>query len=313
MGHRRSLSVLARATLILAATLLMIALLEGHSSDSLSQQPTAEAKNTSKQGTLSTFTFKLRAISHTAVSITGDIEISTDEAIVLGGKRYPSKLVRELQVDEIREAARLFSVEPPRNSSALHALYKTDIPATQKLLRGNTLCGDEDTTWIVSLTDDENPQVWNLAFFSGAREPDLDSLPGLCGTYRYQLFIPNTESARELDSFRPNAAAKSLTAAPGAIVCDNLATVRLVFDLYAAHWEDRVQDALTKGQATQLRGQSSPVPNPSAYGCSLLTPGTPVQVLNSDAFTTGIPRVVAKLPNGKPIRGVTLPSMLAKP
>jgi hypothetical protein len=113
-------------------------------------------------------------------------------------------------------------------------------------------------------------------------------------------------------AFHPNARAKSLSAAPGAIVCPNFASVRLVFSLYASHWEDAMQDAVTQGQATVLRGASAPAPDPALYGCSLLKPGTAVYVENTDAFTTGIPIVSAQLPDGSTIRGVTLPGMLGK-
>lgn len=113
-------------------------------------------------------------------------------------------------------------------------------------------------------------------------------------------------------SFHANAVAKSLTAAPGAIVCSDLATVQLLFKLYVTHWEDTNQDAATNGQSQDLRGKSAPTPDPKIYGCSLLVPGTPIQVENPDAFTTGIPRVTVKLPDGKLVHGITLPSMLGR-
>ena len=119
-------------------------------------------------------------------------------------------------------------------------------------------------------------------------------------------------SQPSLAAFHPNARAKSLSAAPGAIVCPDFASVRLVFSLYASHWEDTMQDAVTQGQATVLRGAFAPAPDPALYGCSLLKPGTAVYVENTDAFTTGIPIVSAQLPDGSTIRGVTLPGMLGK-
>ena len=111
--------------------------------------------------------------------------------------------------------------------------------------------------------------------------------------------------------FHPNAVARSLTAAPGAVVCADLQTVSVVFHLYAAHWEDSAADAMTKGQAGVVRGPAAPTPDPKLYGCSLLVPGTPVRVENADAFTTGFPRVTANLPDGTIIHGVTLPAMLS--
>ena len=111
--------------------------------------------------------------------------------------------------------------------------------------------------------------------------------------------------------FHPNAVAKSLKAAPGALVCSDLQTVSVVFHLYAAHWEDSTADAMTKGQAGVVRGPAAPAPDPKLYGCYLLVPGTPVRVENADAFTTGFPKVTAKLPDGTIIHGVTLPAMLS--
>jgi hypothetical protein len=112
--------------------------------------------------------------------------------------------------------------------------------------------------------------------------------------------------------FHPNAVAKSLAAVPGAIVCPDLASVKLVFDRYSDHWEDTGQDAVTNGQSRQLRGNPATEPHPEDFNCALVIPGTPIQVENADAFTTGIPMVSAKLPNGTMIRGVTLPGMLSK-
>jgi hypothetical protein len=112
--------------------------------------------------------------------------------------------------------------------------------------------------------------------------------------------------------FHPNAVATSFMAAPGAIVCQDFASLRLVFDLYSHHWEDTMQDKLTNGQSQVLRGPPSPTPDLKVHGCSLVRPGTPVYVENSDAFTTGIPKVSTKLPDGTMVRGVTLPKMLSK-
>jgi hypothetical protein len=111
-------------------------------------------------------------------------------------------------------------------------------------------------------------------------------------------------------TFYYNAVAKPVSLVPGAIVCPDFPRVSLVFDLYVDYGGDAIQDAMTHGQSTILRGPSAPAPDPTLYGCSLLKPGTGVYVKNSDAFTTGIPMVRAQLPDGTIINGVTLPSML---
>lgn len=111
--------------------------------------------------------------------------------------------------------------------------------------------------------------------------------------------------------FHPNAIAKSLTAAPGAIVCPDFASVRLLFGLYKNYWEDSMQDTMTNGQSRILRGPSAPAPDPALYGCSLLKPGTPVEARNGEGLLNGIPMVTAKLQDGTMIHGVTIPNMLS--
>ncbi len=134
------------------------------------------------------------------------------------------------------------------------------------------------------------------------------------------IYGPDLERFREAqggppaaptEQIHPNAVAKSLRAAPGAIVCSDLATVGLVFKLYSEAWEDAVQDSMTGGQSRAIRGQSASVPDPSLYGCSLLPPGTPVEAQNAGGALDGVPLVTAKLPDGTTVHGVTLPSMLS--
>jgi len=138
--------------------------------------------------TLPLLTSKLTAISRTAEAITGDIEYSTDNTITILNKSYPSTLVHVLRGREVENAARMFSISAPAaDSSALRALYRINIPADDKLLNGNTICGTANARWVVYLSDDENLDVWNVAFFSGDSEPNLESEANLCGTFRYQL------------------------------------------------------------------------------------------------------------------------------
>ena len=127
---------------------------------------------------------------------------------------------------------------------------------------------------------------------------------------------PTVENSQSHEvPFHPNAVAvvvshSGISTVPGTIVCPDLATVQLMFHLYNEAWEDGMQDQMTNGESRKIRGPSASTPNPSNYGCSLLAPGTPVQVNNPDAFTTGIPQITAKLPDRTYIQGITLPSML---
>jgi len=169
--------------------------------------------------------------------------------------------------------------------------------------------------------------------------PDPDSRQTLTAnpTIALPAFQPNAKAAAEV---RPGGA-------PGAIVCDDFPTIRMISELYSKHWEDGAQDAMTDGQAHILRGPSTPMPEPELYGCSLLPPGTPVQIVTgavrivcadsngsvrppragTDICDVGnlafqetagkledggfIKEVIAKRPDGRWIYGVTLPDMLS--
>ncbi len=99
-------------------------------------------------------------------------------------------------------------------------------------------------------------------------------------------------------------------AVPGAIVCDNLESVRLVASLYMQHWEDAEQDVMTHGASKVSRGPSSPAPKPSAYGCFLVPAGTPVQAIKS---LPGAVVLTARTSHGHTIRGVTQSNMVGQP
>jgi len=67
-------------------------------------------------------------------------------------------------------------------------LYR--IPASAKLVRGNTVCGDDDATWLLIVRENQFGADLTLEFFSGEREPNLDweiarQSRNLCGSYSY--------------------------------------------------------------------------------------------------------------------------------
>jgi TonB family protein len=107
--------------------------------------------------------------------------------------------------------------------------------------------------------------------------------------------------------FHPNGVAVQVSVVPGAIVCQDLASVHLVWKLYVDHWTDAMQDQLTNGGSRVLRGPSSPKPDPKVYGCSLLAAETPVEFEHT---LPGIVRVISKLADGRFIRGVTQENMV---
>jgi TPR repeat protein len=81
-----------------------------------------------------------------------------------------------------------------------------------------------------------------------------------------------------------------------------------VFSLYTAQWESAMQDAMTNGQSSLIHGQPSPAPDLEAYGCTLLSPGTPMMLEGGNI----VPVVTAKLSNGTIVKGVTLAGMVAQ-
>jgi hypothetical protein len=120
-----------------------------------------------------------RTASSTAQSITGDVAFSS-EKIVINFTSFPIARIRSLGPDQIRA---VFDAD-----SGTGGLYRLSIPADKKFLHHNTLCGAEETQWMVTFVAGRSLQ---LAFFSGATPPvftpdAIANSPSLCGTYSYQ-------------------------------------------------------------------------------------------------------------------------------
>jgi hypothetical protein len=93
---------------------------------------------------------------------------------------------------------------------------------------------------------------------------------------------------------------------PGAIICPDMQTWRFVFRQYGQHWTEDHQDTVTHGQSKLLRGDAAPSPDLETYGCALVSAGSSM-ILEANEI---VPIVSALLPNGRSIRGVTIPAML---
>ena len=122
-----------------------------------------------------------RATSNTAKSVTGDIGFS-DSKIGINFSTFIIANIRSLTPAELSAA-----FDADANTTAAGNLYRTDIPATKKFLHGRTLCGDEDTQWIVTYVNGRDLQV---LFFSSSHMPvfTLDAISSssdLCGLYTY--------------------------------------------------------------------------------------------------------------------------------
>lgn len=98
---------------------------------------------------------------------------------------------------------------------------------------------------------------------------------------------------------------RGLSVVPGAIVCPDYNTTSLMFDLYVHAWEDQMQDQFTHGQAELIRGKAASLPHLAAYRCSMIPPGTQVEVETGNS----VPVIDMRAGNAL-LRVVTLPGML---
>jgi len=122
-----------------------------------------------------------RAASSNAKSITGDLTLSV-EKILISFTTFPIAQIRPLQPAEIKAA---FDLDGEATGTG--SLYKLNVPATQKFLKKNSLCGAEDTQWMVTHAVGHDLQV---AFFSGPQVPiftpeAIATTTNLCGIYAY--------------------------------------------------------------------------------------------------------------------------------
>jgi hypothetical protein len=121
------------------------------------------------------------AVSKTAASITGDVTLG-GEKITIDFATFP---IAEIRTLKDAEAVALFPVEP--GAAGNGNVYRVSIPAAQKFLHKNTLCGGDETEWMVSFASGRSLE---LAFFSGKKMPEmtaeaLATTSSLCGTFTY--------------------------------------------------------------------------------------------------------------------------------
>ncbi|HEY5381316.1 MAG TPA: hypothetical protein VIJ65_03615 [Acidobacteriaceae bacterium] len=123
-----------------------------------------------------------RAQSSNAKSITGDLNFSATK-FTINFSTYTLAQIRTLQPADARA---LFNPDDP--SAGAENLYRLSIPDTKRFLHHNTLCGGEETDWIITYIEGRDLQ---LAFFSGPSIPTLTpeamaDNPRLCGVFSYQ-------------------------------------------------------------------------------------------------------------------------------
>ncbi|QMV20208.1 hypothetical protein GOB94_03900 [Granulicella sp. 5B5] len=123
-----------------------------------------------------------RAASKTAQSVTGDVYFGGDK-MAINFSSYVIAEIRDLKPAEVKATFDMDG-DPVEGGR----LYRLNIPGTKKFVHKNTLCGSEDTQWMVSYTDGRSLQ---LAFFSGTAMPVLTgegmmNATDLCGTFMYE-------------------------------------------------------------------------------------------------------------------------------
>jgi hypothetical protein len=122
-----------------------------------------------------------RAANSAAESITGDVAISGAK-ISINFSSFPIAQIRDLDPGEVSAAFDLDS-----GAGGGGSLYRLSIPASKKFLHRNSLCGAEDTQWMVAYVAGHSLR---LAFFSGQKMPvftpdAIANSTDLCGTFSY--------------------------------------------------------------------------------------------------------------------------------
>jgi hypothetical protein len=121
------------------------------------------------------------AASTNATSITGDIAIGKDR-VSIDFISYPLASIRTLKPVEV---SAVFDADVNAGISGM--LYRLRVPAAQRFLHKNSLCGGEDTQWMATYVTGHTLEV---AFFSGDDMPvftfdAISKSTDLCGTFAY--------------------------------------------------------------------------------------------------------------------------------
>lgn len=122
-----------------------------------------------------------RPANTAAKGITGDVAFA-GQKIAIDYTSFTIAQIRELTPSEAKAAFTL-----PDDADGSGNLFRTSIPAGKTFLHHNTLCGSEETQWVVTWVAAHRLQ---LAFFSGTQMPvltvdGLANATALCGTYAY--------------------------------------------------------------------------------------------------------------------------------
>jgi hypothetical protein len=121
------------------------------------------------------------AASKNANSITGGISIR-EPKLAINFVTFQIAHIRGLQPAEV---AAVFDADA--NSAGSGTLYRLNVPAAQRFLNKNTLCGSEQTQWMATWV---SGKTLSVAFFSGDNMPvfsfeAINKSTDLCGIFLY--------------------------------------------------------------------------------------------------------------------------------
>jgi len=123
-----------------------------------------------------------RTAGSMASTITGDIVIRPSQ-FTIDFRTYSLAPIRALKPAEV---SAVFAVVADAGISGM--LYRLKVPAAQRFQHKNTLCGGEETQWMVTYAMGKRLEV---AFFSGGEMPVLSfeamqASQARCGVFRYK-------------------------------------------------------------------------------------------------------------------------------
>jgi hypothetical protein len=121
------------------------------------------------------------AASSNATSITSDVTVGKD-SVTIDFMTFPLAPIRTLKPVEV---SAVFDADVSAGISGM--LYRMKVPAAQRFLHKNSLCGGEDTQWMATYVAGH---TLNVAFFSGDDMPvftfdAISKTTDLCGTFGY--------------------------------------------------------------------------------------------------------------------------------
>lgn len=122
-----------------------------------------------------------RAANQTAKAITGDVAFA-GERFGINFLSFPVAQIRTVPAEELKAVFNLDEAPPAAGN-----LYRLLVPGSTKFMHKNTLCGAEDTQWMVTYVE---RKTLRIAFFSGEKIPTLTpeamaTGTDLCGTFGF--------------------------------------------------------------------------------------------------------------------------------